>query len=315
MKKLYYFSKSKLQYEEIGNFRVKASLGVFIAVAGIVGVFFGLYLLANTVFGGSNDLQSLKDENRKLKSKLNDVVDLYSTLDNRLDSLVKVNNELRVAANLPSISDEERQVGVGGGYFDNSIDFLKDKNEINISHALAYIDKVSRKISFEKNQYYEIEKKLKENAKLAAAMPAVIPCAGVITEHGFGMRMHPILHIMRMHEGIDIVTDIGTKVQATGSGIVDFVGNKGGFGLAIEIDHGFGYKTVYGHLSETLVHVNQKVTRGDLIAKTGNSGLSTGPHLHYEVQHNGEKIDPSNFFFSDLGFFEIKNNKYSSIKK
>jgi murein DD-endopeptidase MepM/ murein hydrolase activator NlpD len=102
---------------------------------------------------------------------------------------------------------------------------------------------------------------------------------------------------------------------ATGSGVVDFVGDRGGFGLAVEIDHGFGYKTIYGHLSEAVVHVNQKISRGDLIAKTGNSGLSTGPHLHYEVHHNGEKIDPSNFFFSDLGFFEIKNNKYSSIMK
>lgn len=315
MKKLYYFSKSKLQYIEIENFKAKIAFGGSIAVVALFGVMYGLYLLSTVVFGGPDNLQSLKDENRALKSKLSDVVELYSILDNRLDSLVKVNNDLRIAANLPPVSEEERRVGVGGGYYDNSIDFLKDENELNIAGALSYIDEISRKISFEKNQYLEIEKKLRENAKLSASIPAIIPCSGSLSEHGFGLRQHPILHVMKMHEGIDIITDVGTKVFAAGAGVVDFVGYKGGFGLAVEIDHGFGYRTIYGHLSDASVTVNQKVTRGDLIAKSGNTGLSTGPHLHYEVQHNGVKKDPREFFFSDLGFFEIKNNKYSSIKK
>ena len=107
-----------------------------------------------------------------------------------------------------------------------------------------------------------------------------------------------------MHEGVDIITNIGTPVNASGGGKVDFVGYKGGFGLCIEIDHGFGYRTVYGHLSANLVSIDQKVSRGQIIAKTGNSGLSSGPHLHYEIQHNGVKLNPMDFIFDDLRIFD-----------
>jgi murein DD-endopeptidase MepM/ murein hydrolase activator NlpD len=108
-----------------------------------------------------------------------------------------------------------------------------------------------------------------------------------------------------MHEGIDFSTDIGTPVYATGDGVVDFSGFKEGFGLMVEIDHGFGYITIYGHLSSSLVNVGQKVTRGKEIALSGNSGLSTGPHLHYEIHHDGEALNPDGFFFGNLGFLEL----------
>jgi murein DD-endopeptidase MepM/ murein hydrolase activator NlpD len=98
---------------------------------------------------------------------------------------------------------------------------------------------------------------------------------------------------------------MGTPVYASGKGTIDFIGYRGGLGLAIEIDHGFGYRSIYGHLSGTNVKIGEKVMRGKLIAKTGNSGLSSGPHLHYEVHHNGVKQNPVEFFFDDLNFFEL----------
>ena len=112
-----------------------------------------------------------------------------------------------------------------------------------------------------------------------------------------------------MHDGIDIVADYGSPVYAPGNGVVDFVGHKEGYGLTIEIDHGFGYRTIYAHLSKSLVREGEHIDRGDQIAKTGDSGLSTGPHLHYEVHHNGVKLNPENFFFGDLGFFELTSKK------
>ena len=117
--------------------------------------------------------------------------------------------------------------------------------------------------------------------------------------------MHPILHILRMHEGIDFEAEVGTPVYATGNGVISFVGHRGGYGLAVEINHGFGYVTVYAHLSKTEVKEGQRVKRGQEIAKTGDTGLSTGPHLHYEVRHNGIALNPNQFFFGDLGFFEL----------
>jgi len=118
------------------------------------------------------------------------------------------------------------------------------------------------------------------------------------------MRMHPILGVNKMHNGIDIINDVGTLVKSSGKGKIVFVGPKGGYGLAVEIDHGFGYKTIYAHLSSTLVKEGQTVTRGQSIAKSGNSGLSSGPHLHYEVLHNGQNLNPADFFFDEYSYFE-----------
>ena len=218
--------------------------------------------------------------------------------------MAKANNELRIAANMQPVSSEENMVGIGGGSFDNNLDFVTNPSEEKLVKVLSYVDEVSRKINFEKSQYIDISNKLKENQKLYSAIPAIKPCSGTISD-GFGMRMHPILHIKQMHEGIDFTTDIGTPVYATGDGVIDFVGNKEGFGLVVEIDHGFGYETVYGHLSRTLVKEGQKVTRGKEIALSGNSGLSTGPHLHYEVHHDGVALNPDGFFFGNLGFLEL----------
>jgi murein DD-endopeptidase MepM/ murein hydrolase activator NlpD len=134
-------------------------------------------------------------------------------------------------------------------------------------------------------------------------MPALKPCAGSFAYHGFGMRMHPILNKVRMHEGIDIITEVGTKVVAPGKGKVVFTGYKGSYGLTIEIDHGFGYRTLYAHLSRSNVKKGDYVNRNEFIATTGNSGLSTGPHLHYEVEHDGVKQDPIKFIFDDIDLF------------
>jgi murein DD-endopeptidase MepM/ murein hydrolase activator NlpD len=245
-------------------------------------------------------------ENSVLSEKLDGIVNSYSKINNELDSLVKVNNDLRVAANLPLISDEEKRVGVGGGYFDNNIDFSKNLN-IRLKTALMYVDDISRKIEFEKTNYAEISSKMIENKQLFESIPAVKPCEGTLSEHGFGMRVHPVLNILRMHEGIDIITEVGTSVYATGKGTIDFVGIKGGYGLCLEINHGFGYTTLYGHLSSVNAQIGQKVLRGTVIARTGNSGLSSGPHLHYEVTHDGVKLDPVGFFFDDLNIFALNH--------
>jgi murein DD-endopeptidase MepM/ murein hydrolase activator NlpD len=214
---------------------------------------------------------------------------LYKELNTALDSLISTNEDLRVAANLPPISEDVRMLGFGGGSYDNSLEFLIQQNSIEIKKAVEFTEELTRKINFEKYNYKEISDKLNQNKELYSSMPALKPCAGSLAYHGFGMRMHPILKKVRMHEGIDIVTNSGTQVKAPGKGKVVFSGYKGSYGLTVEIDHGFGYRTLYAHLSKTLVKKGAYVERGDPIAKTGNTGLSTGPHLHYEVEHKGVK--------------------------
>ncbi len=299
MNNLYYFSKKQLKYVEIKNFRLKLT----VTIASIIILISLLFFTGNMFFNSSNDIQSLQTENQVLREKVGNILSLYKQLNTNLDSLTSENNNLRVAVNLQPISKDEMLMGVGGGYFDNSVDFLGDKNSMNLDKTLKLVDAVSRKITFEKEEYKKIKEQLVLNRKLAECIPAIKPLPGEITS-GFGMRMHPILHYMRMHDGIDILADKGSSVRATGDGTVEFVGYDGGYGLIVRLNHGFGYKTTYAHLSQALVKKGQKVQRGQVIAKSGNTGLSTGPHLHYEVEHNGVKLNPARFFFNDFNYFD-----------
>ena len=274
----------------------------------IFSVIFGSYSIFSILGSPDFNIQSLRSENKSLKKELKAMMSNYKGLSGKIDSLAKTNNDLRLAANLHPISEDELKVGVGGGYFDNSIDFLSNDAEDELRKASSFIDEISRKIDFEKHQFLEISNQLKENRKLSLCIPAIQPCGGVISD-GFGLRMHPILHIRRMHEGLDFIADVGTSVYATGNGKVLFVGRKGGYGLAVELDHGFGYHTIYAHLSKVLVKEGQKITRGSIIAKSGDSGLSTGPHLHYEVEHNGIKENPAEFFFDNTDLFALISKK------
>jgi murein DD-endopeptidase MepM/ murein hydrolase activator NlpD len=303
MKKLYFYSKTKLQFIEVKNFKSKLAVYTGLAVLFFSFLTLGGYFLY--IVNSGQNLGSLKSENRVLKGKIEELSVLYKNLNDELEDLRKNNDVLRIAANLPPVSDEERKVGVGGEYFDINYDFFYDENDLKFNEAINFIDEVTRKINFEKDLYNKVSKKLSQNQKLYDAIPAIKPAEGYYSPHGFGMRQHPILKINKMHSGIDIVNDVGTPVYATGNGTVKFIGRKGGYGLVIEIDHGFGYRTVYAHLSKSTIKAGQKVSRGDLIGKSGNSGLSSGPHLHYEIHHNGIKLDPTEFFFDDMGFFEL----------
>jgi len=303
MKKYYYFSEKSLAFVELNRFKSKLIIYVSLASLILTTLLFGGYFLVTAVTNSRGDLASIKNENKYLKSKLVELTDKYQNLAENLSQLGDKTENLRIAANLEPISDDEKLLGVGGGSFDNSIDFLITSDYIE--RAVSFIDNIATKFEFEKLQYEEIAKKMKTNESLFESIPAIVPTKGDYIGSRFGVRTHPILKIRKMHTGIDFVANTGTPVYATGKGKVVFVGRNGGYGLEIRIDHGFGYRTLYAHLSKVLVKRGQKVERGDLIAKSGNSGLTTGPHLHYEISHNGRKLNPSQFFFDDLGFVEL----------
>jgi murein DD-endopeptidase MepM/ murein hydrolase activator NlpD len=303
MKKVYYFSKEKLQFIEIKNFNYKLAVTTGSAVLIICFLLFGGYSYIFSLTNSHRSVNSLKNENDILKEKLLEISSLYEELNKELDTLVFSNEELRIAANLPPVPEDIRKLGFGGGSFDNSLEFLNSENSLEIIKAVELTDELTRRIDFEKSNYSEISKKLNKNKELYLSMPALKPCTGSLAYHGFGMRMHPILNKVRMHEGIDIITNTGTPVNATGKGKVVYSGYKGSYGLTVEIDHGFGYRTLYAHLSKSFVKKGQTVKRGDRIAVSGNTGLTTGPHLHYEIEHNGVKHDPVNFIFDDVDLF------------
>lgn len=137
---------------------------------------------------------------------------------------------------------------------------------------------------------------------VALAQPEITPIKDVTTVpkgYGFGPRLHPLLKIRKMHEGVDFKVPTGTPVRATASGVVIEADSKKGFGVTVRIRHQHGYVTCYAHLDHSVVKKGMKVTEGSVIAYSGNSGLSAGPHLHYEVIKNGKHVDPKDYFASN----------------
>ncbi len=166
------------------------------------------------------------------------------------------------------------------------------------------VDRLSKQLYIQSKSYDEVWGLVKNKATMLASIPAIQPVANKDLKHvasGYGMRMHPIYKTSKMHTGMDFTAPVGTEIYATGNGTVGKIEFNGrGYGHNIIINHGYGYETLYGHLSRMLVRPGQKVKRGDLIAYVGNSGSSTGPHLHYEVRKNGDPINPVNFYYNDL---------------
>lgn len=305
MKKFYYFSKSKLKFVEIRDFYRKFVFLILFCSLIISFFIFGAYFITKEFLNPDAEVRALEAENRELKFHIEEFVVKYKEFESELDKLSETNNNLRLSANLEPLTEEERNVGIGGRIF-NRTSFSNSEDVGAIINSLSkYIDDINVKISVEKNNYDEIELKFADNSKLFDAIPALKPAKGRYGDR-FGMRFHPILKIRRMHHGVDILANTSTPVYAPGGGVVESIGSKGGYGKTIIIDHGFGYKTLFSHLSIYKIKKGQKIKRGDLIALSGRSGkLATGPHLHYEVKHNGISLNPRNFIFDDVKIFEV----------
>lgn len=250
---------------------------------GLIAAIINLYI--------QNSSTSLSVENKKLKTK---IVELKSKIDEVQKSLSKIyesERKLQLAAGI-----DLNQSYATGGEEEFTISNVLSSKETDLKSLTKLTDNLINQVRFEQQKFSEIVEKLNEKSKLAQHIPAIVPMDGVFSDHGFGIRLHPILKRWRMHEGLDILGLYGTPIYASGAGVVKFVGWNGGLGLSVVIDHGFGYETTYGHLSKVNVREGQKVVRFQKIGECGSTGLSTGPHLHYEVSFNGEKQNPVYYF-------------------
>ena len=167
------------------------------------------------------------------------------------------------------------------------------------------LDALEKRLYAQSKSFDEVIELAKQKEKMLASIPLIMPVNNkdlTRTGSGFGMRMHPILHFRKMHYGIDFTANRGTEIYATGDGKIEKIEKKrGGFGWHIIINHGFGYKTIYAHMSKfNNMRKGQNVKRGDVIGFVGNTGLSTGPHLHYEVVKDNKKVNPAHYLFKDL---------------
>jgi murein DD-endopeptidase MepM/ murein hydrolase activator NlpD len=165
------------------------------------------------------------------------------------------------------------------------------------------IDQLTRQLYVQSKSYDEVFEMAKNKADMLASIPAIIPVESGVQRlvSGFGYRIHPIYKTLRMHTGVDFLAPTGTPIYATGNGkVVEAERNNHGYGRMVVIDHGYGYQTLYAHLSQIRVRKGQEIKRGEIIGMVGNTGTSTAPHLHYEVIRLGRKVNPVDYFFNDL---------------
>jgi murein DD-endopeptidase MepM/ murein hydrolase activator NlpD len=308
-KKIFFYSDDTVSFVEAKRYRSRFFLSVaagtilLMVMMGFANNYFGdfLGLGFKTTAELSSENAILKDQVKLLNNKLGNVASV-------LQKFAQSDNELRTASNLPKIDPEVRELGTGGVDANVYSGMVSKDAEQLLSTSSLLLSKIEKEVEFQKESYTEITKKQEENKVLFASLPAVKPMEGSYTYHSFGMRLDPILGTMRPHEGVDIHNDVGTPVYATGNGVIGFSGNTGSsYGVALEINHGFGYTSWYAHLSKCVARSGQKIKRGDLIAYSGNTGRSTGPHLHYEVRKNGVRQNPVEYFVGDVDFEKIKS--------
>jgi murein DD-endopeptidase MepM/ murein hydrolase activator NlpD len=240
----------------------------------------------------------LLQENRVLREQLRFVTGRIQKLQASLADLGDQGDELRLRLDLPRLDTDILKVGMGGT--DDRVDVgLSSDVSSMVNDLHRMIGRAERELHLQSESYRIVEHKFESDKNRFARMPAVKPMDGYYTK-SFGMRLHPILGIYRPHQGIDIINDVGTSVYASADGVVNFTGRESGLGNTITLGHGYSTQTIYGHLSKILIREGQQVRRGQLIALSGNTGLSSGPHLHYEVRVNGTAQNPIDYFFDDV---------------
>jgi murein DD-endopeptidase MepM/ murein hydrolase activator NlpD len=187
------------------------------------------------------------------------------------------------------------------------IDYYEQISKMTNSQLAAdltlKVDMLAKELYIQSKSYDDLVKMARTREIRMQNIPAIQPILNkdlTRIASGFGARIDPVYHVVRFHQGMDFTASTGTDIYATGNGTVSFCGWRQGYGNTVIINHGFGYETLYAHCSELLVVEGQKVRRSDVVAKVGNTGKSTGPHLHYEVRLRGTQVDPRNYFFMDL---------------
>jgi murein DD-endopeptidase MepM/ murein hydrolase activator NlpD len=310
----YYFDTESLAYRKIKP-KLTKQLG-----------YIGLFLLASALFGflcfvillNSSFLETPKD---RLQAREIETMKLrYAIVNKKMDEIDEVledieerdNNIYRAYFNTAPIPVEQRKAGFGG------INRYKELEGFNNSdlviHTSKRVDVISKELVIQSKSLDEILKLAKAKNKLLAAIPAIQPVKNENLKHmasGFGYRTDPFTKVRKMHEGMDFTAKTGTPIFATGDGIIARADNTAsGYGNHIVLRHGFGYETLYGHLSKYKCHAGQRVKRGDVIGYVGSTGRSEAPHLHYEVHKDGKVVNPLNFYYGNISAAE-----YTAISK
>lgn len=306
----YYYDPENLAYRKIEpkkGRRIGFAL-LFLVSSALFGVL-SFVILTNTSW-----LETPRD--RMQKREIENLKFHYSLLNKKMQQVDKVlediaerdNNLYRVYFNAEPIPYEQRKAGFGGVNRYKDLEGF-DNSEL-IKNATKRMDIIQKELVIQSKSLDEIYNLAKTKEKLLAAIPAIQPVKNeqlTRMASGYGYRNDPFTKIRKFHAGMDFSAKTGTPVYATGDGVVARADNKAtGYGNHIVIKHGYGYETLYAHLSKYNVRVGQRVKRGDVIGFIGSTGRSEGPHLHYEVHVNGEPVNPINFYYGNISAQEFE---------
>jgi murein DD-endopeptidase MepM/ murein hydrolase activator NlpD len=300
----YYYDSENLAYKRILPKKRKkfAYVMLFLLSSALFG-FLSFFLLVNTSYFETpkdkiqaREIEALKLNYTVLNKKLDLMDDVLEAIENR------DNNIYRIYFNSTPISEEERKAGFGG------VNRYKDLQGFNnselIENTTRRVDVLTKELVIQSKSLDEIVALAKQKEKLLAAIPAIQPVKNEDLKQmasGFGYRSDPFTKIRKFHYGMDFTARTGTPIYATGDGVVYKAdASLSGYGNHIEINHGYGYKTLYAHLSKYNCRPGQRVKRGDIIGYVGSTGRSQAPHLHYEVFKGSERVNPLNFYYGSI---------------
>lgn len=275
-------------------------------------IFAGIGITFLSYLAGTPSEIALKSENHVLYKQLAATKGTIKEFNKKLSALAQTDNNIyRSVLGMKPIPPGERKAGVGGADIYAKYNIYGDKTATLLKWTASNLASIKRRINIQKVSFAEIKEYYNKNRTRLAHIPAIRPVKGIILS-GFGMRYHPIYHIMRMHYGLDFRARVGTPVYATGDGVIQYAARMGTYGNLVEINHGFGFQSRYAHLSAFAkgIHVGAKVKRGQIIAYSGNTGVVDGPHLHYEIRINGRPVNPIYYLFGDLS-----PEQYNKFKK
>lgn len=300
MRKVYYIYNPKTRtYDRIYPTVRQRALSILRRLFVGMGLGAGCFIIL--IFGSPSE-KELRIENSRLLAQ-------YNVLSHRLDEALGVmqgiqqrdDNLYRVILQADPVADAVRKAGYGGtNRYEELMDLANADLVVNTTQKM---DQLNRQLYIQSKSFDEVVDLCKKHDEMLKCIPAIQPVSNKDlkqTASGYGMRIDPIYKTTKFHAGMDFSANTGTPIYATGNGTVVKAGWESAYGNLIKIDHGFGYVTWYAHLSKIRVRAGQKVMRGEVIGEVGNTGKSTGPHLHYEVHVKGKVVNPVNYYFMDL---------------
>ena len=245
-------------------------------------------------------ISHMKQNNERLIGLLDNLQNTVYTMEQKINQLQSRDEEIRTYADLPEIDSDIRKLGIGGTRYDKTmeLDYLIPSDEARVSELVIDVERLSRMLKLERLSYEKLYDTFKHNTAKIEATPSIRPLKGGYFTDGFGYRNDPFTHKRRYHYGLDISSRRGTPIYATADGTVKYAKRRSGYGLVVALDHGFGYETMYAHMSKMHAKPGEKIKRGEVIGEVGNTGRSTASHLHYEILIDGTPVNPINYFFS-----------------